>query len=124
MVPSQKISEVTNRMISTTYFEKREVCTNGKCKVESKICDNNKCTKKTSKKRISKMTPQHYIKPIKKQKMVNIVSFRGCTYCNKAKELLKKHKIPFRELKTVPQIYMMGERIGGYNNLVKFLDGK
>ena len=107
-------------MIKTSYFEKHEICRNGKCTVRSTLCDDEKCTKTSSNKKVKQKS--------KKMKaptppVVNILSFRGCSYCDKAKKLLKKHKIPFREFKTVPQIYMMGERLGGYNNLKALLDG-
>lgn len=62
-----------------------------------------------------------------------------CTYCDQAKALLKQKGIPFEERKigdgwtkeelleslpsarTVPQIIINGENIGGYNELRKHL---
>ena len=109
-------------MIRSTYFEKHEVCKNGKCKVRSKMCDGGRCTMTSSDKKVKK-AKDHIRNKLKKDKApVNLISFRGCSYCEKAKALLKKHKIPFREFSTVPQIYMMGERLGGYDNLKTFLD--
>ena len=106
-------------MIKTSYFEKHEVCKNGKCTVRSTLCDDKSCTRTSSKKKVKQKSRKGGATP----PMVNILSFRGCSYCDKAKKLLKKHKIPFREYKTVPQIYMMGERVGGYDNLKALLNG-
>jgi len=72
-----------------------------------------------------------------------LISTDGCTYCTKAKELLRKHGLPFTEynmsssssrwvltllnlskLKTVPQVFnMKGTHIGGYTELKEHLDG-
>jgi len=66
-----------------------------------------------------------------------------CTYCTKAKELLRKHGLPYTEynmtssssrwvltllnlaqLKTVPQVFNMnGTHVGGYTELKEYLDG-
>lgn len=74
---------------------------------------------------------------------VLVFGWEGCGYCKKAKELLQERDIPFEwvglstqsekdhffdsaglkgESRTAPQIYINGERIGGYTALVKFLN--
>lgn len=69
--------------------------------------------------------------------MTNIVwSKDNCSFCNKAKSLLEAKNIPFEERKigsgwtkeqlievvpnarTVPQIFINGEYVGGYTDLV------
>ncbi len=63
-----------------------------------------------------------------------------CSYCDKAKELMKHHGFEFEEMsvmdnieefrekfpdaKTVPQIIFQGEKIGGYNELVEDFHNK
>lgn len=66
--------------------------------------------------------------------LTNIVIFSrdNCTYCTQAKALLDQRGIPFTEidldetaktflvssgLKTVPQIFANGDRIGGFEDL-------
>jgi glutaredoxin 3 len=65
-----------------------------------------------------------------------------CGYCVRAKALLEKHQIPYREIsleenrdecidrvreatgaepKTAPQIFIDGRHVGGHDDLVKFL---
>ncbi len=67
----------------------------------------------------------------------------NCPYCTKAKALLTKHEIPYTELsavdlreeliarvtestggapRTVPQIYLDGEYVGGYTELAAKLN--
>lgn len=74
---------------------------------------------------------------------VLVFGWEGCGYCKKAKELLQERDIPFEwvglstqsekdhffdsaglkgKSRTAPQIYINGERIGGYTALVKFLN--
>lgn len=67
---------------------------------------------------------------------VEIYSKDGCPFCTKAKAFFKKHEISFVEIdlnddikrkefyartstKSVPQIYINGEHIGGYDDLFK-----
>lgn len=69
---------------------------------------------------------------------VEIYSKTDCPYCVQAKLFLKRHDIAFTEhlldneaerqafyesvgahVKSVPQIYLDGERIGGYTELLK-----
>ena len=65
----------------------------------------------------------------------------GCSYCDKAKALLKEHELAycerdisetegireFRErlprVKSIPQIFIDGEHIGGYDDLQSKLGG-
>lgn len=71
-----------------------------------------------------------------------VISTEKCTYCDKAKELLKKKGYPFVEynitsasskwlltlvniakLKTVPQVFKPnGTLVGGYTELKEYLD--
>ena len=71
--------------------------------------------------------------------MVLVYSKNNCSFCDKAKELLKKHNYSYKEknivvpdhrqelltrlpeVKTVPQIFIGSEYIGGYTELVKYL---
>jgi glutaredoxin 3 len=74
--------------------------------------------------------------------MANIVwSKVGCTYCDHAKRLLRTRGIPFEErqighgwtkadlvsavpaARTVPQIFINDQHIGGYTDLVQHLKG-
>jgi glutaredoxin len=66
---------------------------------------------------------------------------KNCPFCQLAKEELKLRGIPYdsidiedagktaaeitgrRDVKTVPQIYVEGEYIGGYDDLMKWLSG-
>lgn len=58
-----------------------------------------------------------------------------CVWCDRAKQLLRDHGLPFaeanvsesmdlrlflstNELQTVPQVYLKGERIGGFDDLL------
>lgn len=67
-----------------------------------------------------------------------IVSMEGCEYCTKAKDLLRRLKLPqvvvdlsdasdrvkFKTevgIKTLPQIYLDGERVGGFSALRSLL---
>lgn len=68
---------------------------------------------------------------------VVIYSKDNCTYCYQAKSWLKKHNISFDEIKlnddqkrlefyesyqdvrTMPQIFYKGKRIGGYQELIQ-----
>ncbi|OFZ81668.1 MAG: hypothetical protein A3K03_13675 [Bdellovibrionales bacterium RIFOXYD1_FULL_44_7] len=73
--------------------------------------------------------------------IVEIYTMPGCPYCDRAKNLLKKRGVEFREtvvsysddamweqlykksgMKTVPQIFQDGAVIGGYSELTA-LDG-
>lgn len=73
--------------------------------------------------------------------MYTIISKEGCVFCEKAKDLLADHFIPFTEfkieyyedlrdfvkangLKTLPQVYQNGDRIGGYTELQQKLGGR
>jgi len=68
-----------------------------------------------------------------------ILTTPECVWCEKAKNLISSHGYkyvefdvtthkPLREfmsanlLMTVPQVYMLGEYVGGYNQLVPFLE--
>jgi glutaredoxin 3 len=71
--------------------------------------------------------------------MNKVYSKDNCPYCVKAKNLLNAHGIEFTEIKigvditrdefleafpnarTVPQIILEGEHIGGYTKLVEYL---
>ena len=69
-----------------------------------------------------------------------IYTKRGCSYCNEAKEFLNKKKISYREIMidrdrvlyddmvrrsagrtTIPQVFINGRHIGGYDELVQFI---
>lgn len=71
--------------------------------------------------------------------MFRLITKSDCPWCDKAKELLKEKEAPFgafdyqehpmivkllfqANLKTLPQIWHNGEHIGGYENLVKWLE--
>jgi len=73
--------------------------------------------------------------------MRNIIySKKDCPYCSMAKEELRLRGIPFddidlasvgktaaevtgrKDVKTVPQVYIAGEYVGGYNELLEFLN--
>jgi glutaredoxin len=70
-----------------------------------------------------------------------IWSKNGCIFCDRAKKLLAEHDIMFEErniqkdpwtkahlleavpnAKTVPQIFLNGEYVGGFDNLQKFME--
>ena len=72
---------------------------------------------------------------------VEIYTKDFCIWCDRAKDLLNSHSIDFNEInisdddtrtkfyenignnvKTVPQIFIDGERIGGYQDLREWLD--
>ncbi len=71
------------------------------------------------------------------QHQVIIYSISSCPYCIKAKNLLSKKHIPYKEIivnkqsirklmkitgqSTVPQIFINGQFIGGYTDLVKYI---
>jgi len=68
---------------------------------------------------------------------IKLYSTNTCTYCRSAKQLLSERKLPFEEIdcsddaetrqrlvdetgrRTVPQIYLDGVPIGGYDDLLK-----
>lgn len=73
--------------------------------------------------------------------MNNIIwSKDNCSYCNKAKLLLQNRNIPFEErniskdwtkeqlleavptAKTVPQIFLWGNYVGGYDSLLEYME--
>ncbi|MGI9354102.1 MAG: glutaredoxin family protein [Rhizobiaceae bacterium] len=72
---------------------------------------------------------------------VEIFTGPGCGYCDKAKALLKEHELAFSErdisetegirefrerlprVKSIPQIFIDGEHIGGYDDLRSKLGG-
>lgn len=74
--------------------------------------------------------------------MITIYSKPDCSYCDKTKALLKIHNLPYNELsvgaditvdqlkklipgaKSVPQIEIDGVYIGGYQQLVRYLDDR
>ena len=72
---------------------------------------------------------------------VEIYTKDFCIWCDRAKDLLNSHSIDFNEIdisdddtrtkfyenignnvKTVPQVFMDGERVGGYQDLREWLD--
>lgn len=72
-----------------------------------------------------------------------VYSKQNCTYCNKAKQLLKNLRLDYTEKKleefesvdemlkdigkkvrTMPQIKIDGKLVGGYNQLVEFFADK
>lgn len=73
---------------------------------------------------------------------VEIFTGPGCDYCVAAKQLLVRHNLGFRErdtsraevlaemkrrlprARTIPQIFVDGEHIGGYDDLCLHLGGK
>lgn len=73
--------------------------------------------------------------------MLKIYSADWCGYCQKAKQLLKETKVTFNEinidenpeeretlksqgLRTIPQVFgPNGDHIGGYEDLVEYLNG-
>ena len=68
------------------------------------------------------------------RKYAHIITKPGCPYCDKAKILFKSQGIHVTEYdrsevthfpwKTVPQIWWAGHYIGGYNELVEYMDVK
>ena len=71
--------------------------------------------------------------------MYKVYGTRICLYCDKAENLLKTKDLPFEKIyideddnakdyiveqgfKTVPQIWLDDNWIGGYDDLVKFLN--
>ncbi len=68
-------------------------------------------------------------------KVIEIFTGPGCGYCNAAKTLLRRHNLPFNErdvsdpatlqefrdrlprVKSIPQVFIDGEHIGGYEDL-------
>lgn len=72
--------------------------------------------------------------------LVKLYSKANCVFCLKAKQKLKEYNLSFIEVslddpqnrallleqapnaKTAPQIFVDGELIGGYNQLVEWLD--
>ena len=71
--------------------------------------------------------------------MYKVYGTRICLYCDKAENLLKSKDLPFEKIyideddnakdyiveqgfKTVPQIWLDDKWIGGYDDLVKFLN--
>ena len=74
--------------------------------------------------------------------MFDIYTRPDCVWCNKAKELLFKEGIEYNDydinqkflreelkskapgIKTIPQIFKSGVRIGGYQDLVTYLEEK
>jgi len=71
--------------------------------------------------------------------MYKVYGTRICLYCDKAENLLKTKELPFEKIyideddnakdyiveqgfKTVPQIWLDDKWIGGYDDLVKFLN--
>ena len=71
--------------------------------------------------------------------MYKVYGTRICLYCDKAENLLKTKDLPFEKIyideddnakdyiveqgfKTVPQIWLDDKWIGGYDDLVKFLN--
>ncbi len=72
---------------------------------------------------------------------VEIYTKDFCIWCDRAKDLLNSHSIDFNEInisdddtrtkfyenignnvKTVPQVFIDGERVGGYQDLREWLD--
>jgi len=69
--------------------------------------------------------------------MIEVYGADWCTYCNKAKAYLEELKISYtyydvdehpnfeadfsREVKSIPQIKIDGEEIGGYDSLIKLV---
>jgi glutaredoxin 3 len=63
-----------------------------------------------------------------------IYSGPACAWCTRAKQLLKDKNIPFEEkgvpelkermpsARTIPQVFVGDQHIGGYEDLVKFLN--
>ena len=71
--------------------------------------------------------------------MYKVYGTRICLYCDKAENLLKTKELPFEKIyideddnakdyiveqgfKTVPQIWLDDKWIGGYDDLVRFLN--
>jgi glutaredoxin len=70
--------------------------------------------------------------------VIHVISKRNCSYCALAKGVLRKHGLRFEEkiletntdiisflesgLKTVPQIYVNGSNIGGYEDLLHWIE--
>lgn len=72
--------------------------------------------------------------------MITIYSKPGCGYCDAAKDIFKKTGVQYTELmvgsdltreqfferfpgaKTVPQIIIDGQHIGGYDNLTEWME--
>ena len=109
-------------------------------KQKKKVTKKRKVAKKPVKKQKKTLK-----KKIVKKKKVNsalILSADWCPYCQKAKMLLLKNKIPFVNVDieknnigskdiqlltnqmSIPQIYLNGKHIGGYTDLAKKLKVK
>ncbi|HXW53240.1 MAG TPA: glutaredoxin domain-containing protein [Myxococcota bacterium] len=72
-------------------------------------------------------------------KNIEVYTMNNCGYCEAAKSLLKSHNLPFKEInianddakrielmekthhRTMPQIFIDGQFIGGYTELKKHL---
>ena len=101
--------------------------------------------KVTKKRKVVKKPVKKQKKKIVKKKKVNsalILSASWCPYCQRAKLLLSKKKIPFVNVDveknnidsddillltgkpSIPQIYLNGKHIGGYTDLAKKLKVK
>ncbi len=70
---------------------------------------------------------------MEKLNSLKIITKNDCPYCVRAKALLSQNDISYQEIdrknvegfpyKTVPQIWLDGNYVGGYNELVEKLDG-
>lgn len=100
--------------------------------------------KKMGEKRFKKGLSERRKAGVREIKAMNqsaiIYTKRGCSYCNEAKEFLNKKKISYREIMidrgrvlyddmvrrsagrtTIPQVFINGRHIGGYDELVQFI---
>ena len=77
---------------------------------------------------------------MKERSLFDIYIRPTCKWCIKAKQLLVKNSLKFNDctinnkllreqlnskapgIKTIPQIFKSGKRIGGYNDLLKYLN--
>lgn len=98
-----------------------------------------RCCRKTHDKLCWQHKPKN-IKPKSPKIVVIIYTIPTCSYCIKAKLLLDKKSIPYKEIivndpikrqlikktgqKTVPQIFINDKFIGGYTDLVNYLRQK
>ena len=123
-------------MTSYYYTKSMTTCNQGKCSTASMHCKDGKCklkhrrgvaskTPKCAEAAIPNSTLRLTPNPLRNKTLtksnVHVVSLKGCKWCKKLEELLKREKIPFTVHDTVPRIFVKGTHIGGYNNTLRLL---
>ena len=105
-------------MQSVYYSKSMTQCNGNICKTVSMNCTDGVCRIMSNNANSKK--PSIKNKSLTKNN-VHIVSLKGCKWCTKLKKLLKKENIPFTVHKTVPQVFVKGVHMGGYNNIRKMI---